>query len=298
MKKHKLYKSQGFTLIELILYIALVSGFLTGSIKFLWDVIYVKEKTVENNTQTYNALNVLGKANYWALHSQNFTDFDNNLSLSSITKTNLSNENSENAQVEIPALEIRGAWELAKPNLSARYTLVDLTSASLVVVSQSLTGISLRNSGTEDIVLDEIYIEWNNISDATRVTEIQIEGSVVWTGSVSNENTIDISNVTIPADSTITIDYIKFNDEISEGELIIEFIMEDESFVRGEFDLIEQEGAPTGCSQACIDREVGFNYGNCVQNTSQCSGAGGTRAPEGDEFCTGGPAADTCCCLE
>ncbi|HDQ88535.1 MAG TPA: hypothetical protein ENN92_00055, partial [candidate division WWE3 bacterium] len=193
MNKNYLRKlNKGFTLIELILYIALVSAFLTGSIKFLWDVIYVREKTVENNTQTFNALNVLGKANYWATYSDNFPDFDNNLNLPNITKTNLSHNNSANVQVEILDTNIRGSWELEKPDLHSRSLLVDLTTASLVTVSHSLTGISLRNSGDSEIVLDRIYIEWNDISDATRVTEIQInEGPVEWTGSSPNESTID-----------------------------------------------------------------------------------------------------------
>lgn len=53
MKSHKSKflnlksNSAGFTLIELILYVSLVSIFLTGAILFSWDVIYGREKAVK-----------------------------------------------------------------------------------------------------------------------------------------------------------------------------------------------------------------------------------------------------------
>lgn len=41
----KQFSQRGFTLIELILYIALVSIFMGGSILFVWDVIYARVKS-------------------------------------------------------------------------------------------------------------------------------------------------------------------------------------------------------------------------------------------------------------
>lgn len=40
-------KKNGFTLIELILYIALVSAFLTGAVLFMWDIVYGREKAFQ-----------------------------------------------------------------------------------------------------------------------------------------------------------------------------------------------------------------------------------------------------------
>lgn len=48
-------KSKGFTLIELILYVALLSIFLTGAVLFSWDLIYGRVKSQTHQEVIHNA---------------------------------------------------------------------------------------------------------------------------------------------------------------------------------------------------------------------------------------------------
>lgn len=50
------------------------------------------------------------------------------------------------------------------------------------------------------------------------------------------------------------------------------------------------------CDELCVN--LGYTNGVCEQNPmGQCTGKGGDHKPEGDELCTGGEDADTCCCF-
>ena len=52
---------------------------------------------------------------------------------------------------------------------------------------------------------------------------------------------------------------------------------------------------PASCNPYAI--EQGYSAGTCRQNSNQCKKYGETYLPTGDEFCTDGPSADTCCAL-
>lgn len=47
--------TRGFTLIELILYVAILSIFIGGAIQFAWNIIYSRTKTLEYQNVTQNA---------------------------------------------------------------------------------------------------------------------------------------------------------------------------------------------------------------------------------------------------
>lgn len=55
-------------------------------------------------------------------------------------------------------------------------------------------------------------------------------------------------------------------------------------------------GAPvfTTCTQYC--QSLDYTTGTCRQNASQCPGNGEDYRPVGNQYCTGGASADTCCC--
>ena len=55
-------------------------------------------------------------------------------------------------------------------------------------------------------------------------------------------------------------------------------------------------GAPplTSCSEYCVT--VGYSVGTCRENLVQCGLNSEVYRPAGDQYCTGGPSADTCCC--
>lgn len=53
--------------------------------------------------------------------------------------------------------------------------------------------------------------------------------------------------------------------------------------------------AITTCALYC--QSLTYSGGTCRQNVSQCNNHGETHQSGGDVYCTGGPFADTCCCL-
>lgn len=68
-KKSKI--QNGFTLIELIIYIALVSIFITGTIFFAWDVVYGREKTYQQQIVEQNGRSALARISYETRRAKN-----------------------------------------------------------------------------------------------------------------------------------------------------------------------------------------------------------------------------------
>lgn len=291
-------KNKGFTLIELIIYVAFVGIFLTGAIMFLWDVIYSKERVMEENAQIYTGMAFIGKGIYLANTSTTLQEFSDNLDLEVVT-TDKSADNSINGQAQL--LDFRSSWEIQKPDLESGSLLMNLTEASLLSTGDELVGISLKNSSdSNSITIDKVYAEWQNVTDTVNITEIQIDGGdSEWSGSSGNETTVDITDFSLSPNESVPVDYLRFDKDLSGGYLIIKLIMADGSHIRGEFDLMTQEGiggtGPTPCSEWCIDNS--YDYGTCEQNAQQCIGAGGTHEPDADYLCEGGSDADTCCCM-
>lgn len=52
---------------------------------------------------------------------------------------------------------------------------------------------------------------------------------------------------------------------------------------------------PITCPSYCVTN--GYGTGTCRQNAGQCTSHGETNLPAGNVYCTGGPNADTCCCI-
>lgn len=48
------------------------------------------------------------------------------------------------------------------------------------------------------------------------------------------------------------------------------------------------------CAEFC--QSIGYSSGVCRRNTRQCTTNSEVHEPGGDQYCTGGPSADTCCC--
>ena len=51
---------------------------------------------------------------------------------------------------------------------------------------------------------------------------------------------------------------------------------------------------PTSCTQVCA--QAGYSVGSCRKDSKKCSSQGEVNVAAGDQFCTGGKNADTCCC--
>jgi len=53
--------------------------------------------------------------------------------------------------------------------------------------------------------------------------------------------------------------------------------------------------APASCNDFAVSE--GYSSGTCRQNTQQCNNNDEDYLSDGDQYCTGGPSADTCCAL-
>ncbi len=209
--------------------------------------------------------------------------------------TDMSSINSKN--IKVHTLKLDSSWELENPDLQFRSLLVNLLYASMMSGGQELMGVGLRNIDNESIVIDKIELEWTNVPSGIEVTDVHIDGTEVWHGSESSPASIDIDDVTFISEETLPLDLIRFNDDMAEAHLFIDFVMEDGSIARSELDLIEVEGLePAPCSAWC--EENGYSYGVCRRNTEMCIDYNETHEPDADDLCTTGPNSDTCCCKD
>jgi len=357
---------RGFTLIELIVYVALVAIFITGAILFSWDVIYGREKSFNQQIVQQNARAALLRISYEIRRAQDiqsvsptqlvlesggsqttielvgqtirftsggFGPYDLTSNQAVITDllftdlTSLENDaknigvNFTMSQAEPAAsgqltaeTQVSGAVELEGQFSEARKLLVDLTGASLVG-GTSLEGITIQNSGAQNISIDKVYLSWTGTSGGEQVTGIQMGGGAVeWTGTSSSGSMIDITNFTILSGSgTLNIDYITFNSNMAGATLSLNFILADGSTLKSEL-TIPSGGTPTPtstptptltpsptpttapantCNSVCITG--GYSSGTCRKNAASCTGGEVYYSP-GDVYCTGGANADTCCC--
>jgi hypothetical protein len=289
--------TKGHTLIELIIYLGLVSLVFTGSIVFLLELIQVKEKSLNMNFDNLASLYSLGRGNYLSTNANTAQEFTTDMALESFDFTDMSEGNTAHAKMSSSKLE--SSWEIQNPSLQARYLLVNLIFGSMTSSGKDLSGISLRNIKATSVEIDEIYLEWRDVSSEARVTEVQIGGSSVeWSGSEASPASLDINNFTIQPDQSVSIDFIRFNTQMGGGYLIMEIIMADGSSMRSELDLLEQEGeggtAPPPCSLWCMEED--YAYGVCRSSSLWCWLYGEEYESEANSLCTGGSSADTCCC--
>lgn len=369
MKKIEIIKnrSSGFTLVELILYITLVSIFVTAAIMFAWNVIYGREKSFNNQIVNENLnitlkrityeisnandvvsigtnsiildnggssttimlsggaifINPQGSGNYNLTSNQvnvdnlTFTDrrttnINSKAVLVSITISQSADASSGNQSAQASA---QTSVELNSQFNQARSLLLDYSQANLISGNE-ITGITLKNSNTADnLTIDKMMLSWSGTMGGENVNEIQIDGgSIEWSGTAATGTIIDIADYTL-ANSTgeVNLDYINFDSAMDSAILNITYILSDGSSVVTE--LILSAPSPTAtpaptdtptptatpttppatsCNQLCIN--ASYTSGSCRKNAQDCSKNNETYLPSGDQFCTGGPNSDTCCC--
>lgn len=76
--KNQKTKNKGFSIIELLIYIALISLFVTGAINFAWDIIYGREKTYGQQATEQSARIALSKISYEIKRAKNIQSVSGN----------------------------------------------------------------------------------------------------------------------------------------------------------------------------------------------------------------------------
>jgi Tfp pilus assembly protein PilV len=131
-----------------------------------------------------------------------------------------------------------GAVATSTVSLSTYLTnLLYSTQASCLTVSTSsasisgfnLVGITLKNPCGILDTIDRITVSWTNAPSAL-VTQVQINGSTVWSGSDTRGSTLDITNVAVPAGTTaMPINQFVFNSNLTGQTFTLTIVMTDQS---------------------------------------------------------------------
>ncbi len=363
------YHVSGFTLVELIVYISLITLFLTGAILFSWDVIYGREKSFRTQVVQQSARIAMAKIAYAITEAKAVQSISTNqlilinysgpntvvdlttgkiqidsgsgpidltsnqVIVTDLIFTNLSDPTTDSKNVKVKIVMIQAGVGI-KGELSAtttveqaiqlkgqynqsRQLLID-TSARSLVGGTSLQGITIQNVEAPSITVDRLYADWTGVPVGKQLTQVQIGGGTLeWTGTSASGSTVDLTNFVInQADGIISSNIFTFNSDMTGAELNLRFIALDGSSTRAKVYLTGLAPTPTptptptstptpfptptpppatSCNMVCTN--LGKLTGTCRKNAAACTTNGETYTSAGDQFCTGGPNADTCCCL-
>ncbi len=93
-----------------------------------------------------------------------------------------------------------------------------------------VVGITIENIGNIPITLDSITTVWSGAPGGTKLEQISIGGSGVWTGSDVSNKVQDITNVTLAVGSgPVAIDFFDFSNNMTGTTLTLTFTMSDGS---------------------------------------------------------------------
>lgn len=135
LKSYQLLANKGFTLIELILYIALVSIFVTGAIFFAWDIIYGREKAFQQQIVEQNARAALARIVYEIRRADDI----NSVSSSSIELENGANDTTISLSSGTVQITTGGVGPY------------DLTSNQVIITSLAFTDLTATSEDTKGI---------------------------------------------------------------------------------------------------------------------------------------------------
>ena len=106
--------------------------------------------------------------------------------------------------------------------------MVDTSAAFLSNNNKDLTGLSIQNvANSQSITIDRMIVSWNNNS---KLTQIRINNSNVWSGNSSSPANADITNFLLNTTPTIyPVDRLRFSGGILGAAINIQFVMTDGS---------------------------------------------------------------------
>ncbi|MDD5356299.1 MAG: hypothetical protein PHY56_07175 [Candidatus Omnitrophica bacterium] len=108
---------------------------------------------------------------------------------------------------------------------AAAALVLNATNAHLGSNNRRLLQVTIRNSSSSPVTIDRMIVTWN-ISNRT-MSQIRINNSTVWSGSASSGQIVNINNTTIPPNTTLPINLIQFNSNMSSAIITLSFVMTD-----------------------------------------------------------------------
>lgn len=183
----------------------------------------------------------------------------------------------------------------------ARSLLIDASDAVLSDNREMIEGMTIQNTDSGDIVIDKLIVSWVGTEGGENVVEVQIGvGDIEWAGLEGTGSTLDLTDYTLTSAAGETdIDYIEFDSRMLDATFYLEFILSDGSSLKaflsfGETPTVTPTPGVSTCSDYC--QGEGYSSGICRQDAAVCTANGETHESGGDQYCTGGPSEDTCCC--
>ena len=262
----KLRPKSGFTLVELLIYISLVSIFVSGAISFMLNVLSTREKVYQQQTVEQNARAAIARIAYEIRRANNIQGISSDeLTLNNESSNTIislisgriqittggtgpyyltsTNKNSKNILVSVTASNIPSFYgtrykALITSNQSteingqfnaARMLLMNASGALLSNDNRQITNTTLQNSGSTDITISNITISWTGGVAASRLTSVTINGSNAWTGSAASGTAIPINNGIIRASNPAVSIIFNFNNSMAGAVFNIIYTMTDSS---------------------------------------------------------------------
>lgn len=132
----------------------------------------------------------------------------------------------ESSLSNVPSLETKETT-----TTQSEYLEVDTSGAFLYGKSNNyLKGITIRNTGEKDIIIDKITVEWNNAPKNNSIRRIMIDSKTVWSGNDAWGKLLDIKDFTISSkQKSYSIDELRFSKNMKGSNITLTFVMADES---------------------------------------------------------------------
>ena len=109
--------------------------------------------------------------------------------------------------------------------------IIDSSSSGLDPFDNTrITGLTLANNGLAGLTINQMVVSWVNALGGTRINNISIDGSSVWSGNANSGVTLNITSFNLPVGATIyPINFLDFNRNMTGTTITIDFIMADSS---------------------------------------------------------------------
>lgn len=252
MKKEQYNYNRGFSIIEVVLASALLGIFVTAfmgvfffgqeaislSANRVSATIYAEEglEIVRNirddnfNNLVSGARGVATSSNQWVFSGSSDTRgiFTRVLTISEI--------NPNEKEVVSDVTWQQNGQRVGSVSLAARFTswkdaipvpvgglVIDISNSSFSVDNTQILGVTLENTGNTAITIVDIETSWIGVPGNRRITEVAMDGLSLWTGNDKSGNIQDIIDQPISPFATISLDFLRFNNDASGIEITITF---------------------------------------------------------------------------
>lgn len=131
---------------------------------------------------------------------------------------------------EVPNISLISNVPSATTQSQADALIVDTSAVGLASSNKWVTGITITNSGSANIVIDKMTVTWTGGTSGSKIQGITINGGSKWTGNSNSGTLLNITDFTlISGAGSYPIDRLIFSKSMSGSTISIMFTMGDGS---------------------------------------------------------------------